>query len=122
MKKEGVKHSNNKLDMEKLFKQFPLSIQGVILASHFGHEKYKKTDDPVNWDNFKKVPDAYNQYKSAEIRHELETIETEESGIHPEFHILWNSMARFEMWAKDNNINIKQLAEDMIPKWREQFK
>lgn len=120
--KEGQKFSSNKLQLDKLFLQFPLAIQGIVLASTFGHEKYKETDDPVNWDNFKNVPNAYLEYKSAGKRHELETIETEESGMHPEFHILWNAVARFETWALDNNINVKQIAEVMIPKWREQFK
>lgn len=119
---EGEKFSSNKLDMSKVFKQFPLALQGVILASHFGHEKYKSTDNPLTWDNFKKVPDAYNQYTSAGVRHEFETAHTEESQIHPEFHILWNAMARFEMWAINNNVNVKKLAEEMLPVWREQFK
>ena len=119
---EGQKFSSDKLQMDKLFLQFPLAIQGIVLASTFGNEKYKETDHPIYWDNFKKVPNAYHQYKSAGKRHEFETEDTEESGLNPEFHILWNAVARFETWAMDNNIDVKKLASEFIPKWREQFK
>lgn len=117
----GQKFSKNKLDMGKLFIQFPNACQGIVLASHFGHEKYKKTDCPKTWSNFKNVDDAEYQYKSAGIRHEFETEESEESGLPPIFHQLWNKVAEFEMWVTNNNINIKELAEKKLPIWREQF-
>lgn len=119
-KPKGVKHSSYKLPMEKLFVQFPLAMQAIVLASTFGHEKYKATDHPERWDNFKNVPDAYNQYKGAAIRHEFETKESEESGLHPEFHILWNAVARFQMWAEENKVNVSKLAEQKIKEWKKE--
>lgn len=117
----GQKYSQNKLDMSKLFVQFPHACQAIVLASTFGNAKYHKTDDPETWDNFKKVPNGYNQFKSAEFRHELLTQEEEESGLHPEFHILWNSLARYEHWAMQNGVKESELAEKHIKNWYEKY-
>mgnify|MGYP000912394028 CR=1 FL=1 len=117
----GKKHSDHKLDMAKLFIQFPHACQAIVLASTFGNAKYHETDDHETWDNFKKVPNGYNQFKSAEKRHEFLTQEEEESGLHPEFHILWNSLARYERWAMQNEIKESELAEKHIKNWYEKY-
>lgn len=117
----GKKYSQNKLDMAKLFIQFPHACQAIVLASTFGNAKYNETDDPETWDNFKKVHNGYNQFKSAEKRHEFLTQEEEESGLHPEFHILWNSLARYERWAMQNEIKESELAEKHIKNWYEKY-
>lgn len=117
----GQKFSDHKLDMAKLFIQFPHACQAIVLASTFGNAKYHKTDDPETWDNFKKVPNGYNQFKSAEKRHEFLTQEEEESGLHPEFHILWNSLARYERWAMQNGVKESELAEKYIKNWYEKY-
>lgn len=117
----GQKHSQNKLDMAKLFIQFPHACQAIVLASTFGNAKYHETDDPETWDNFKKVPNGYNQFKSAEKRHEFLIQEEEESGLHPEFHILWNSLARYERWAMQNGVKESELAEKHIKNWYEKY-
>ena len=117
----GQKFSDHKLDMSKLFVQFPHACQAIVLASTFGNAKYHKTDDPETWDNFKKVPNGYNQFKSAEFRHEFLTQEEEESGLHPEFHILWNSLARYERWAMQNEVRESELAEKHIKNWYEKY-
>lgn len=119
----GQKFSNYKLDMDKLFIQFPHACQAVVLASTFGNAKYQETDNPDTWDNFKHVPNGYKAFKSAEKRHDLlKTEEEEESGLHPEFHILWNSSARYERWALENKVNESKLAEKHIKEWYERFK
>jgi hypothetical protein len=50
-----------------IIKQFPLALQQIANRSIYGHKKYELYDH--DWMNFKRVPDAVNEYQEATIRH-----------------------------------------------------
>lgn len=116
---EGVKHSTNKLEMSKLFVQFPDALKAVILASTFGHIKYEEFDK--DWLNYERVEGM--SYEDALIRHQLLKNETEEeSKLHPKFHIAWNALADLQKHIKNNNIDVDELAKERIASWKDEFK
>lgn len=117
---KGVKYNKNKLEMGKLFIQFPEALKAVMLASSFGHIKYKKYDE--DWLNYQRVGGS-STYNDAGVRHQLLHFpEQEESGLPPIFHQAWNKMAELEIFLKENNINVSKLAEDKLTEWNEDYK
>ena len=88
------------------FLNFPESLQRVAQCSVLGHEKYKNFDQ--DWQNFAKVPDAYNHYLNAAVRHFLEgdKINEEDSTDAIKVNHLdqaaWNFMAAIELESRAN--------------------
>ena len=86
------------------FLNFPKSLQRVAQCSVLGHEKYKEHDE--DWQNFSRVPDAYNHYLNAAVRHLLEgdKINEEDSTDAIKVNHLdqaaWNFMAAIEVKAR----------------------
>lgn len=109
---EGEKHNKGKLPMSKLVVQFPDALQAVVLASCYGHNKYKEVD--VDWLNFKKVPGGSQAYKDACLRHSLGAEKDEESGLPEVFHQAWNKLAELQLWLEENNINIKKFSKEYL--------
>lgn len=112
IEKSGEKHNKGKLPMAKLFTQFPDALQAVVLASCYGHNKYKETD--VTWLNFKKVPGGSQAFKDACLRHSLGAEKDEESGLPEIFHQAWNKLAELQLWLEENNINIKKFSKEYL--------
>lgn len=119
-KKKGVKHSNLKLPMSKLYVQFKDALQAVVLVSVFGHLKYKEYDE--DWLNFKRV-EGDRPYREAMHRHCLKTCpEEEETFLPPEFHIAWNALADLQMLIEDNKIDMENLSSERLSEWLLNFK
>lgn len=110
--KSGEKHNKGKLPMSKLFVQFPDALQAVVLASCYGHNKYKEVD--TNWLNFKRVPGGSQAYKDACLRHSLGAEKDEESELPEIFHQAWNKLAELQLWLEENNINIKKFSKEYL--------
>lgn len=113
---EGKKDNNYKLPMSKLFTQFPRALQALVLASYYGHNKYKDTDQ--DWLNYKRVKGGSESYFDADIRHQLDKEiygeKDKESGLPHIFHELFDKMAKCELYIIENNINIKDYAKNYL--------
>lgn len=119
-KGEGKKDNNYKLPMSKLFKQFPRALQALILASCYGHHKYKDTDE--DWLNYKRVKGGSESYFDADIRHQLDKEiygEGDESGLPHIFHELFDKMAKCELYIIENNIDIKEYSKNYLKNLQE---
>ena len=98
-KEEGQKWSNDKLPVHTvIFKQFPDALKEVIICSQAGHKKYP---NDIDWMNFKRVPDAENQYMNAAIRHMLENGYNEDmikyGNIRHDAQVIWNLLAALQI-------------------------
>ena len=94
VKKVGVKYSKEKAPMYTMLKQFPLALEAVAQRSSYGHIKYKDFDE--DWMNFKRVPDAKNQYLNASVRH-LAEIEDDENSLGHLKAAAWNILAALQL-------------------------
>lgn len=86
---EGRK--NDRQDNKLRWDLLPLDlIEKVVEVYHFGATKYEQN----TWQH---LPDGYNRYKAALLRHitAYEKGETKdpESGLHPLAHAAWNALA-----------------------------
>ena len=117
---EGVKNNNNKIQMSKLFVQFPDALKAVMLASTFGHIKYEEHDK--DWLNYQRVGGS-DTYTDAMNRHQcLHHPEQEGSKLPPKFHVAWNALADLQGFIESHGINVEELAKFNIPIWEEEFK
>lgn len=74
---------------------FPRAIAAVSAVSGFGASKYA-------WNGWKSVPDGYNRYSDALVRHlgyeaEGEMVDPESGLLHAS-HAAWNALARLELF------------------------
>lgn len=99
-KVEGVKFSNDKAPMGKVLKQFPLALEAVAMRSKYGHEKYIDFDQ--DWMNFKRVPNAKEQYLDAAVRHLAEIGDDEDSIGHLKA-AAWNILATLQLKLEKND-------------------
>ena len=78
---------------------FPRAISAVAAISAFGASKYA-------WKGWESVPDGYNRYSDAMVRHLVYEGEGEmvdlESGLLHAAHAAWNSLARLELLIKES--------------------
>ena len=101
---QGVKLSKEALPMYTvLFTQFGEAIKHVVKRSQEGHKKYIETDG--DWLNFKRVPDAYNEYSNAMFRHAMNIGSDTELDHH--VATAWNALARLQIYLENNDIKIK---------------
>lgn len=96
----GAKYSNDKPTMGIMLRQFPLALHGVAERSLYGHNKYKEFDH--DWMNFKRAPDAINQYLNAAVRH-LAEIGDEEDSLEHLKAAAWNILATLQITLEQNN-------------------
>ena len=89
----GVKLSDDKAPMGMILRQFPLALEAVAERSKFGHEKYIESDQ--DWMNFKRVPNAEEQYFNASVRHLAEI--GEEDSIEHLKAAAWNILAALQL-------------------------
>lgn len=73
---------------------FPKAISAVAAVSGFGASKY-------SWNGWRGVPDGYNRYSDALVRHlgyeaEGESVDPD-SGLLHAAHAAWNALARLEI-------------------------
>ena len=92
--KEGVKFSTEKAPMATMLRQFPLALEAVAFRSKVGHEKYKEVDH--DWMNFKRVPNAIEQYSDASVRH-LAGIGDDEDDLGHLKAAAWNILATLQL-------------------------
>lgn len=92
---QGVKYSKSKAPMGKILKQFPLALEAIAYRSGYGHEKYKDTD--LDWKNFKRVPDAVNEYEDAIVRHLACIGEPHETELDHLKAAAWNILAKLQL-------------------------
>lgn len=79
---------------------FPRALYEVARVSTFGASKYA-------WKGWESVPDGYNRYSDALHRHELykaikDNLYDSDSGLLHDAHSAWNSLARLELYIRDN--------------------
>lgn len=100
--KEGVKHSEGKLPLDKMITiQFPKALKAICKATAFGHSKYKEVD--ADFMNFKRVPGGSKEYADALQRHNLDKSQKDiESGLPHIYHKAWNALAELELWIEEN--------------------
>lgn len=118
---KGVKHSESKPPVGKLFKQFPNALKAVAMCSLFGHLKYEEHDK--DWLNYRRVEGQ--DYLDAMARHLLEGEgKDEQSNLPHKFHVAWNALADLEKYITGtigegifNHSN-----KDIIEAWRNQFR
>jgi hypothetical protein len=98
----GVKLSAMKTPLwVVLFKQFPKAIEKVGQRSQFGHLKYLEHD--ADWLNYKRVPNGYEEYSNACMRHLLE-LGDEDSELEHHVATAWNSLARLQIYLENNEL------------------
>jgi len=78
---------------------FPRAISAVAGVSAFGASKYA-------WKGWEGVPDGYNRYSDAMVRHliyegEGEVLDTD-SGLLHAAHSAWNALARLELKLRES--------------------
>jgi hypothetical protein len=98
-----AKEPGSKLDSGKacafrgLVDYFPRALDAVATVSTFGASKY-------TWGGWKTVPEGYERYSDALMRHWLEECKGEpvdkDSNLTHQAHIAWNALARLELLLK----------------------
>lgn len=77
---------------------FPRAIEAVAEISTFGARKYA-------WKGWESVPDGFNRYSDALVRHLAEEGKGEildpDSGLLHAAHTAWNALARLELLIRD---------------------
>ena len=84
---------------------FPRAISAVAAVSAFGASKYA-------WNGWERVPDGYNRYSDAMVRHlayegEGEVLDPD-SGLLHAAHCAWNSLARLELLIRSREQSAKE--------------
>lgn len=100
LSEKGVKLSSDKAPMGKLLRQFPQALEAIAFRSKFGHEKYIESDK--DWMNFKRVPNALEQYHDATVRH-LAEIGDEEDSLEHLTAAAWNILATLQITLENND-------------------
>lgn len=95
LNKLGVKDDSGKPDMRLVTQYFPRALEAIGQQSTLGAIKYTVG-------GWRSVPDGFNRYTSAMLRHHLQET-TDEDGIDKELDmhhavaVAWNAMARLEL-------------------------
>lgn len=79
---------------------FPKALDAVAAVSTFGAKKYA-------WDGWQTVPDGYQRYSDAMMRHLIKEGMGEEfdkdSSLSHQAHLAWNALARLELLLKEQD-------------------
>lgn len=111
--KIGIKNNKNKPSLDIVInKQFPKALQLIALATEYGHKCYKENDD--DFLNYKSVEGGAQVYFDANARHSVDRNGIDESGLPHIIHAVWSSLAGLELWAEENNVNIKEFSENYM--------
>lgn len=102
---KGIKHNQDKLEMSRLFEQFPNALKAIVECSTYGAKIYNEKD---KWDNFRSVKGGSKAYMDALVRHLAEGWENkDESGFNHLYHICWNALAALELFLDSTCTNKK---------------
>lgn len=112
--KIGIKNNKNKPSLDIVInKQFPNALQLIALATEYGHNKYLAKDEL--YDNFRNVEGGSQTYFDAAARHNTDRNGVDnESGLPHIIHASWGFLAGLELWAEENNIDIKDFSENYM--------
>lgn len=111
--KQGLKNNKYKANLDVVInRQFPKALQLIALATEYGHQEYIENDS--DFLNYKSVPGGSQSYFNAAARHNTERGQIDESGLPHVIHVAWNYLAALELWAEENNINIKEFSEKYL--------
>jgi len=107
----GRKDDRGKPEMFRgIFRQFPRALRAVAACSSHGAVRY-------GWENWKRVPEGFERYSDAMVRHlAAESEETpfdHDSGEHHASHVCWNSLARLELLLIEMEQNDKSLPKSV---------
>ena len=93
---EGFKDCKGKLPLHTVFtKQFPKALIEIAKRSEYGHQKYIEQDE--DYLNFKRVPNAIQEYKEARMRHNMCLGEDSETYLDHLIAATWNGLAEIEL-------------------------
>lgn len=95
----GVKYSEDKIPLYTVLNQFKKAFIEVAKRSKAGHEKYKEFDK--DWMNFKRIPNAKEEYANALLRHLLK--EGEDTELEHLTACAWNALARLEIYLDNEH-------------------
>lgn len=110
---QGLKYNNLKPSLDIVInRQFPKALQLIALATEYGHNKYIENDS--NYLNYKSVKGGSQTYFDASARHSTDRNGLDESGLPHIIHAVWSSLAGLELWAEENNINVKEFTENFM--------
>lgn len=77
---------------------FPRAMESVAALSTFGANKYA-------WKGWESVPDGYNRYSDALVRHLIKEgkgeVLDDDSGLRHATAVAWNALARLELLLKE---------------------
>jgi len=111
--KQGLKYNNLKPSLDIVInRQFPKALQLIALATEYGHKKYIEND--LNYLNYKSVKGGSQTYFDGAARHNTDRQGIDESGLPHLIHVLWNYLAGVELWAEENNVNVKDFTENYM--------
>ncbi len=99
MKTEGVKHDKEKVPIFRgMLVQFPRAMEAIAAQSAHGATKY-------SWENWRRVPDGFDRYSDAMVRHLVAEAKGEvldpHSGLPHAWATAWNALARLELLLTD---------------------
>ena len=110
---QGLKYNNLKPSLDIVInRQFPKALQLIALATEYGHKKYMEND--FNYLNYKSVKGGSQTYFDANARHSTDRNGLDESGLPHIIHAVWSSLAGLELWAEENNIDVKEFTEKFM--------
>lgn len=97
--KGAIKYDGGKAPVFRgLLDYFPRAVESVAAVSAFGASKYA-------WKGWEGVPDGYNRYSDALVRHltyegKGEVLDPDSGLLHAS-HAAWNALARLELLLKE---------------------
>ena len=93
---QGFKDSKGKLPLHTVFtKQFPKALIEIAKRSEYGHQKYIEHDE--DYMNFKRIPNALQEYKEARMRHNMCLGEDSETYLDHLIAATWCGLAEIEL-------------------------
>jgi len=110
LNKPGAKDDQGKSDMRLITEGFPRALLAVGDIATFGAVKYSVH-------GWKTVPDGFNRYTSAMLRHLLAEATDEggidlDSGLDHATQVAWNAIARLELYLAEKETLTKPLQGD----------
>lgn len=96
----GAKADAAKVRPELVFRGFALALEQVAEVATYGANKYSE-------DGWEKVPNGFQRYEDAQLRHALKRWQGEEVDRESYFyhlaHECWNCLAKFELYLRESD-------------------
>ena len=110
----GAKDDASKPRIGWYIKSFQRALLEVTKVAEYGAKKYSEN----GWQH---VPDGYDRYSDAMIRHYLDNSEVDaESGLLHDAHAAWNAIARLELKLREAEQSTKfRHIKKKKKKWKE---